>query len=186
MVCFNIFKRKLKLSYSISEYATRISFRPQVSPADVIESSSPTTPSRVSIKQQRQQSPYTSEQQQQSQQTCYYSSPPPPPPPPPPTSSFSSSSPHHLHLTSTSTPNSSPSSPNSPLPTNRPSVIMTKGMHHHSHQQHYHPYRHYECNTFVQQQYPLPTATNEQWYYQQTHAGGDNLPIHHHPHYHSS
>ncbi|CAF4902083.1 unnamed protein product, partial [Rotaria magnacalcarata] len=71
---------------------------------------------------------------------------------------------------STSTSSSSPSSPHSPLPTSRPSVIMTKSMHHQQQQQqqqqHYHPYRHYDCNTFVQQQYPLPTATtNEQWYY---------------------
>ncbi|CAF1129306.1 unnamed protein product [Rotaria magnacalcarata] len=178
-----------------NEYATRISYRSEVSSDDVVESSSPTVPARVSIKQQRQQSPYTSEQQ--SQQGCFYPSPPPPPPPPPPpappslpTSSFSSSSPHHRHLPSTSTSSSSPSSPHSPLPTSRPSVIMTKSMHHQQQQQqqqHYHPYRHYDCNTFVQQQYPLPTATtNEQWYYPPTNTGGDNMPLYRHPHHHSS
>ncbi|CAF1197775.1 unnamed protein product [Rotaria sordida] len=173
-----------------NEYATRVSYRSQVSPADIIESSPPTGPSRVSIKQQqqqqRQQSPYPSEQQQQQQQqqTCFYPSPPPP-------SSFTSSSPHHRHLPSTSTPSPSPSSPHSPLPTSRPSVIMTKSMHHPSHhQQHYHPYRHYDCNAFAQQQYSLPTTTttttNEQWYYPSTNITGDNFPIYQHPHHHSS
>ncbi len=159
----------------ISEYATRVPYRPQVSPADVVESSPPTVPSRVSIKQQRQESPYPSEQQQQ---TCFY------PSPPPPSSSFSSSSPHHRHLPSTSTPSPSPSSPHSPLPTSRPTVIMTKGMHHH--QQHYHPYPHYDCNTFIQQQYSLPPPTSEHWYYPPTNITGENFPIYHHPHPHSS
>lgn len=152
-----------------------------MSPSDVVESSPPTVPSRVSIKQQRQETPYTSEQQQQ--QTCFY------PSPPPPSSSFSSSSPHHRHLPSTSTPSPSPSSPHSPLPTSRPSVIMTKGMHHHQQQQQqhpYHPYSHYECNTFAQQQYSLPPPTNEQWYYPTANITGENFSVYHHPHHHSS
>lgn len=181
MVCLKNFKKELRcICHYISEYATRVSYRPQVSPTDIVESSPPTAPSRVPIKQQqRQESPYPSEQQQQQQQTCFY-----PSPPPPPSSSFSSS-PHHRHLPSTSTPSPSPSSPHSPLPTSRPSVIMTKGMHHQQ-QQHYHPYPHYDCNTFTQQQYSLPPPTNEHWYYPPANITGENFPVYHHPHHQSS
>lgn len=175
------------LFYFILEYATRVPYRPQMSPGDVVESSSPTGSSRVSMKQQRQQSPYPSEQAHQ--QTGFYPSPPPPPPPPPlAPSSFNSSSPHHRHLPTTSTPSSSPSSPHSPLPTSRPTVIMNKGMHHHQ-QPHYHPYRQYDCNTFVQQHYSLPTTPavttgHDQWYFQPPNITGDNFSMYHHPHHH--
>ncbi|CAF1387639.1 unnamed protein product [Adineta steineri] len=171
-----------------NEYANRITQRSQVSPTDIVESSPPTAQSRISVKQQQQQqqSPYPSEQQ-----ACFYPSPPPPPPLPP-SSSFASSSPHHRHLPSTSTPSPSPSSPHSPLSTNRPSVIMTKGMHSHhpqqQQQQQYHPYPHYDCNTFTPQQYSLTTTPSEHWYYpsSSTNVGGENFPVYHHSHHHSS
>ncbi|CAF1249812.1 unnamed protein product [Adineta steineri] len=170
-----------------NEYANRITQRSQVSPSDIVESSPPTAQSRISVKQQQQQqqSPYPSEQQ-----ACFYPSPPPPPPLPP-SSSFASSSPHHRHLPSTSTPSPSPSSPHSPLSTNRPSVIMTKGMHSHhpqQQQQQYHPYPHYDCNTFTPQQYSLTTTPSEHWYYpsSSTNVGGENFPVYHHSHHHSS
>ncbi|CAF3657452.1 unnamed protein product [Adineta steineri] len=171
-----------------NEYANRITQRSQVSPTDIVESSPPTAQSRISVKQQQQQqqqSPYPSDQQQQA---CFY--PSPPPPPLPPSSSFASSSPHHRHLPSTSTPSPSPSSPHSPLSTNRPSVIMTKGMHSHhpQQQQQYHPYPHYDCNTFTPQQYSLTTTPSEHWYYpsSSTNVGGENFPVYHHSHHHSS
>ncbi|CAF1087046.1 unnamed protein product [Adineta ricciae] len=168
-----------------NEYVNRVSSRSQISPTDVIESSPPSIQSRATIK--RQLSPYPSEQQQV-QQGCFY--PSPPPPTLTPTSSFASSSPHHRHLPTTSSPN--PSSPHSPLPTNRPSVIMTKSMHHQQQQQqqqqHYHPYCHYDGNPFTQQQYALSTSGSEHWYYPPPHSNlaGENFTLYHHPHNHSS
>ena len=174
----------------ISDYATRVPYQPQLSPADVVESSPPTNSSRVTVKQQRQPSPYPSEQA-----TCFYQSSPPPASQSA-SAPFSSSSPHphHRHLPSTSTPSPSPSSPHSPLPSSRPSVIMNKSMppphpHHYHHQhhqpQHYHPYAHYDCTTFAQQQYPL-TATNDHWYHPPSNIGGNHFPLYHHPPHHSS
>ena len=170
--------------FYVLEYATRLAYRPQVSPTDVAESSPPTGSTRTSVKQQRQQSPYSNEQKQKQQQPCFYPSSPPP--------LSLTSSPHHRHLASTSTP--SPSSPNSLLSISRPPVIMTKNMppplphpSPHHHQQRYHPYHPYECNTFVQQQYSLPTATtNEQWYYPPSSVGSENFPIYHNLHHHLS
>lgn len=151
--------------FHLEEYATRVPYRAQLSPADVVESSPPTGPTRV--KQQRQQSPYPSE----------------------PTSFYPSTSPSSRHLPSTS--NSNPSSPHSPITNSRPSVIMSKNLHSNPTvpivtieqtttpvaTPHYQPYVQYECPTFAQQQYPVGGPTADSWYYHHHHHP-------HHPHHH--